>query len=375
MKNKKLLSVLILVTFISITLTFLPSCNKEEQQIQGKKIIKLGAILPLTGDAATYGKNCQKGMIVASIIYGIDITFEDSALDPKKAINALNKLVNINKVDAVLGDMFSSTTLAFAPQAERKNIIVLSPTAGSEEVPKTGKFIFSLYPSAFVEGAYMADKLIEMKEDFAVGIIHTQEQVYTDIAKGFVDELKSKIKKDVVFVEAIQPNLRVYKDIISKYMKTTDVDTVYLSGDKIMVCNFIKQSKQMEWSVSFFSQSTLYDQSLIDQFGAYLGDVIFTGPYFDVNNKDEITKKFIMNFKDQFKNDPDVWAAYGFDSVLTVYEAFTKCGNCDNLKISDTLRNLNIIGTTGQIRFNQYGGAIRTFKLFSFKDGKIAETY
>jgi branched-chain amino acid transport system substrate-binding protein len=94
-----------ILTIISIIMAsliiFSIGCsNKEEKEI------KIGAILPLTGDNASYGIALKKGMDLAideineKRINGkkLDVVFEDSQSDPQKAVNAFNKLVNADKV-------------------------------------------------------------------------------------------------------------------------------------------------------------------------------------------------------------------------------------------------------------------------------------
>src|SRR6266568_1649198 len=101
-----------------VMLVVIGGCSKRGAEDAG---IKLGVLLPLTGEAASFGQDCQKGIQLAleeaNLEKGKPITafFEDSKADPKTAVAAFNKLVGVNKVTAVIGDMFSSTTLAVAP--------------------------------------------------------------------------------------------------------------------------------------------------------------------------------------------------------------------------------------------------------------------
>jgi len=361
----------VIIAFMAIMAVTISGCTKVQEK--ESEVIKIGAILPLTGDAATYGENCKKGMQVASEQFKIPVIYEDSAVNAKKAVSAFNKLTNIDKVRIVAGDMFSSTTLAFAPIAQDNDVLVISPTSGAEDVPKTGDFIFSLYPSGIVEGSYMAKRYAEMKTGVKlnIGIIHTQEQVYTDIAKGFQDTIGTMENVSIVFVESIPPAKKDFKDIISKYMRQKEVTTVYLSADKITVSNIIKQAKQFKWAVQFLSQSTLYDKSLLDNYGKYLNKIIFTGPYFDINDKDELTKSFVSSYRSKYASDPDVWAAYGYDTILTISKTLDSCQKCNNKALADTLRKLNSMGVTGAIKFNYFGGAIRSFKLFTVSGNKF----
>src|ERR1017187_10767635 len=69
--------------------------------------LKIGVILPLTGDAASYGVDCRRGieMEVDNIRkqqeHEIDVDFEDSKADPATAVAAFNKLANVDRAKAV----------------------------------------------------------------------------------------------------------------------------------------------------------------------------------------------------------------------------------------------------------------------------------
>ena len=129
--------------------------------------IKIGHIAPLTGDAAIYGEWETQGidLAVAEInakggINGNQLTVihEDDQLDPTSATNALNKLITVDKVPAVIGETSSTGTLALAPIAERNKVVLLSDGAASIKVSGSGEYIFRIYPSNALE----AQKLVEI---------------------------------------------------------------------------------------------------------------------------------------------------------------------------------------------------------------------
>src|SRR3972149_8364316 len=90
--------------------------------------LKIGAILPLSGDAASWGEAGKEGIELAidevngkGGINGkkVAIIYEDTQAQPEKGASAMLKLTSIDKVPAVIGDIVSATTLAAAPIAEK----------------------------------------------------------------------------------------------------------------------------------------------------------------------------------------------------------------------------------------------------------------
>ena len=131
-----------------------------------EKVVKIGAILPLTGDAAKYGESAKEGIELAikeinaeGGVKGhkIEIIYEDSQGLPTTGVSAFQKLITSNRVPAVIGGLFSSVTLAIAPIANREHVVVLSPTSSAPAITKAGDYIFRNCASDIFEGKIMAE--------------------------------------------------------------------------------------------------------------------------------------------------------------------------------------------------------------------------
>lgn len=363
-------------TFLNLVLiaglAILPSACSRGKGKEENKSVKIGAILPLTGDAATYGTSCKRGMQVASSMFSVQVVIEDSAADPKRAISAYRKLVDVEGVSVVLGDMFSAPTLAFAPLAQTRGVLVISPTSGAEAVPRVGSCIFSLYPTAQQEGAFMARYLVSKSPGGGtVGVVASQEEVYRGLAEGFTTAIRESPNWKVDFVELFAPDTRDFRNIVAKFAHPGSADAIYAAGSKAFVANLIKQSKQLGFSGDFFSQSTLFDPSLVNEFGQYLNGVLFSGPFFDPTANIEPTKSFVTSYRAAYNDEPDVWAAYGYDAVLVAQKAWEACRDCDGRALAARVAQLSLQGVTGPIRFDEQGGAIRSFGIFTFRDGVL----
>ena len=91
--------------------------------------VRVGVILPLSGDATFWGDNCRKGIELAQKELGdrakrIELFFEDERCDPKQAVSAFQKLTDLHKASVILGPVCSSSSAAVAPLAERKSVTV-----------------------------------------------------------------------------------------------------------------------------------------------------------------------------------------------------------------------------------------------------------
>lgn len=186
----------------SASATETPADTEEavEATIAAKgETVKIGGILPLTGDGAAYGVPLQK---VAQIAIdkvnsegGIQLEFiwEDGKCNGQDGSAAAQKLIDIDKVQIIYGGFCSSETLGAAPIAEQAGIVMLSPGSSSPDITNAGDFIFRNYPSDSSQGVIMAGIATELGLK-KVGML-TEENDYTvGIEKVFKEAFEVKTK-------------------------------------------------------------------------------------------------------------------------------------------------------------------------------------
>ena len=100
--------------------------------------IKIGVVLPLSGALSGYGQPSQKGLDIIQAITPtlkngdtIKLIVIDDKSDKVEAANAMQRLVSSDKVDAVIGEVTSSNTLAMTKIAERRWSPPPPPTTAS----------------------------------------------------------------------------------------------------------------------------------------------------------------------------------------------------------------------------------------------------
>lgn len=115
------------------------------------KDIVIGHIAPMTGDAAVYGEWEKEGIDLAleeinksGGIGGklIRVIHEDDQADPTNGINAINKLILVDRVQAIIGAAASSVTLAIAPIAEKNRVVLMSAVSAADKISDAGDYIF-----------------------------------------------------------------------------------------------------------------------------------------------------------------------------------------------------------------------------------------
>ncbi len=349
--SKKIWVGIVVVVLITITLFIIKNDKQHED------FIKIGAILPLSGDAATYGKALQKGMELAVIEINsggavldkpIAIVYEDSGADPKTAVSAINKLINADKVPLIIGDMFSSTTLAIAPIAQKNKVVLISPTASAQAIPAVGDHIFTIYPSDAYDGEFIGEHLVQLwPEVKRVAVVFAQAEAMITCKEAF--KLAAKQKVQIVTEEAIPPESRDLSLLILNLIKSKP-DVVFVAAHMPETTILIRQARERGMQSRFIGISTCYDPQIFELGGNVIDGLLFSAPYFDAESQSSKVTVFVTDFEERYNEKPNVWAAYGSDVVTIVSAAFSKASS--GIPLRDAIADTHDFdGLTGNTTF------------------------
>lgn len=149
--NKKSIWAAIAVILIVLVIWGTKNSSKNQSQDAGEPI-KIGVIYGFTGSAATWADMGKKAVDLAvkevNTDGGIDgrklqVIYEDSQANPAKDVSAFNKLVLTDKVNIVMGDVWSFITNPMIPLADQQKVMLISPTVMDASVEKSSPYFYT----------------------------------------------------------------------------------------------------------------------------------------------------------------------------------------------------------------------------------------
>ncbi len=228
-KNGLIWGIIIVVVIIIIAVVAKGGGSKNDT-------IRVGIIAPLTGTASAYGiegsnsvKLALDEINAAGGINGkkIEYTLEDGKCDTKAALDAWNKLVSIDKVQAVFGGHCSTESIAIAPLSAKDKVPVFAVFATAPTMANEGEWFFrhvstnAFYATALADQAYARGyrktALITEQKDFPIS--------YSD---AYIAEFK-KLGGQVVLDERFAPGTTDYRSMALK-LKNLGYDSVFISA-------------------------------------------------------------------------------------------------------------------------------------------------
>lgn len=373
MKNKKhKILVLFLILQLCFFLGFIACKNKNHQEI------KIGAILPLTGDAAAWGEKGKKGIDLAvdqiNEHGGIDgkqlkVIYEDTQALPRLGVTAVTKLVNVDKVPVVIGDIVSATTLAAAPVAEKNQVVLLAPTASAPAITDAGDYIFRIWPSDLVEGKAMA-KFAAENDYKEIGILYIQNDYGIGLKNAFSDtytQMGGKVVADVAYKQ----DETDFRSHLSK-LNSNNPKAIYLISYYKDAALALKQASELGIQCQFLGATAVQDPKLIEIAGKAAEGLIYAIPSgFDPENKSAIVRNFKEAYNKKYSEDPNFVAAHCYDAVNLIAHVMRKSGITSTLIMPELAKIMGFQGVTGEITFDENGDVIKPVDIKVIKNGNF----
>jgi len=369
---KKLWIIFGAVVVVALAIMFVVTQTKREP-----KEIKIGAILPLTGDAAFYGQSIRRGIDLAveqirnkGGMQGssIMVVYEDSKAVPADGVAAFQKLIDVDRVVAIIGDAVSSVTLAFAPIAERNKVVVLSPLSSAPALTNAGDFIFRNVPSDLYGGGVAAHFAVKDEGWKKLGILYINNDFGVGLKQVF-SENAERLGSKIVASEAFEQGATDFRTQLLK-IKSTTPEAIFIVGYQ-EVPQILIQAKEMGLKIKFLGTGLLEDPNVIKVAKKAAEGIYFTQLQYDATSKDPLVIDFVGAFTKNYNSKPDIISAYGYDAMKVLAYAM-ETSNLTSDSIRDQLYKVkNFRGVTGDITFDKNGDVIQPMGIKTVKNGEF----
>ena len=374
--NKKSIITLLLVVAVAIAGYFIWKTTKSTSNNSEKYII--GCSTPLTGEGANYGRSTKEGIDLAvdelnSAKYldkPIEIVYEDDKINPNDGINAVNKLVNSNKVPVIIGPFGSSVTLAIAPIVNKAKVVSIGASATADSIADAGDYVFRITPPNSRQGADVADFCSTKLNSKKAAIIFQNNDYGTTLKSSFEKQFTQN-GGTVVFSEGVDLGIKDLRTQILK-IKGTSPDVVFFPLHVAESGLLLKQSKELGLNAKFISCDGAMVQDLLTIAGNAAEGTYYTTLALGYGVSDNDIKKFNEAFKKKYSKEPDVYAAYYYEATKIVAKAI-KEGGYDGDKIKDKLYAMSgenaYNGVTGKTSFDKNGEVNKSFYIYEVVNG------
>lgn len=348
--------------------------------------ITLGLITPETGEVAVYGLAVLNGtrlyidqLNAAGGINGkqvVLIDYDDKG-DATEAMNAYNKLVYSDEIDALLGPVTSTPTFGVAEASAYDNVPGISATATHPDVTTYGDNYFrSCFEDPFQGGTICAFAANELEAKTAA-IIYNNGDSYSI---GLKDAFTARAAEEGLNIVATESYAKDDVDFKAQLTNIVELnpDVIFLPDYYNTVYVICSQARDLGYTGTFLGVDGADGLLEIEGADANVVEGMYFPNHYSTQSDSEITQSFIQSYTETYGAAPNSFAALAYDSAMIMCDAIARAEN-DGATINgeesyqaiiDAIYETEIEGATGHITFDENGNPIKTVCIIQITGGE-----
>ena len=334
---------------------------------------RIGIILPMTGPTADYGADFNRGAVLAEEeinasggIKGrpVKLVLGDSKNQPKDGVAEFKKLVEIDKVPAIISTMTGVILPQFALSREAK-VPMIAVGAITPEIRKGGPTVFSNYPLADDEEREIAEYAIKTLGLKEAAVVYENSSYGKTLSAIFIEEFK-KAGGTIVGQEVIEKGGRDFRSQLTRIGATRApliVAYAYYAEAGLLV----RQASELGIKAQFMSHGSVQNKAFGEIAGPAANGFISGSPRWDEDAPN--VKAFIERYRKRWNREPDLYGPYFYDAVK-MYAAAIEQGGDTPEGIRNALKGLkDFPGINGVMNFGPDNVVLLPLRFVKFENG------
>lgn len=372
--------------------------------------IKIGVILPLSGEYAAQARSVLDGIIYAQKKFNasngtnVELVIKDSEGDIVKLVKSAQELAKDGYVSAIIGELEREKTVVISAVTTDFNIPIVAPTTSGNGVASLNEYTFQANCDLETRSALMARYAVQtcsLKTFATLAPADNYGKDMTDAFTAMVDQLGGKIVAQKWYYVGTEDLKRQFDSIrelgfkmmnkdslIEEYTKdmtdfqkrrfregsipVTSIDGIFIPCYSDEIDYIAPQFAFTNVRAQIFGGEYWYDEDRLRKNQKYLDGMVFSSGYFtDETNTDFI--KFRNDFRMVMKKTPDILVGYGIDAIGVILDAIKnkKTTRDDIRKHLDELDNYQ--GFRGPITFLGNKRVNSEILFLKYLDGKLKQ--
>ena len=341
--------------------------------------LKIGVVVTLSGPAAALGQQVRDGFNLAIRDLGgkmagrdVEVIVADDELKPDGAVSKVKGLLERDKVDFVVGPIFSNILQAIHKPVTDTKTFLISPNAGPSSY--AGKECSPFFYVTSYQNDQVHEILGKVAQDRGykrVYLLVPNYQAGKDSVAGFKLDYKGEIVE-----ETYMPLGTLDFQVELTKIASSKPDAVFTFMPGGMGVGLVKQYRQagLADKIPVLSAFTVDESTLPAQQDAAVG--MFGGANWAPNMDNPQNKKFVAAYEAAYNSVPGTYAMQGYDAAVLINSAVKAVeGDLSNKDaVSAALKKADFTSLRGDFKFNVNGYPIQNFyltKVAKRPDGKF----
>lgn len=341
-----------------------PLAGAQTQGVTKDEVV-IGSLLDLSGPLAGFGKQLRMGMTLRveelneqGGVHGrkMRLIVEDDGYDTRKAVLGAQKLVNQDKIFAMVGHLGTAPNMAAMPIQFEKNVINFFPiTAAREMYEPFHRLKYAFAATYYDQVRHATPILAKEKGAKKICAIYQDDEFGLEVLRGAEAGLKAA-GMEIAEKTTYKRGATDFSSQVAR-MKAASCDFVVLGTVIRETIGVIGESRKTGFNPTFLGSSAAYTE-LIHKLGGKAMDGLYATMTVQIPYLDEASQplRFWANkYKTKFNDDPSVFSVYGYLAVDTFARALDSAG--PNLTTDAFIKAMDSMSIPSDI----FGSAPQTF--------------
>jgi branched-chain amino acid transport system substrate-binding protein len=342
--------------------------------------IKIGVVETLTGDNAAYGLSIRSALqLAAEEINGrqflgasrIRLIVMDDKADKQEGISAFNKLINEEKVSAIIGPTLSSTAFAADPVAQTTGVPVLGTSNTATGITAMGNFIFrdSLLQSGVIPGtlAAVAGKFHPRR----AALLFESTNEYSKSESEVFKTALQKLGIQLVATESYSKGDSDFRTQLSK-LNARKPDLFVLSSLVGEAIPILQQAREIGITAPIVGGNGFNSPNVVAN-AKEAAEGLIVGAAWFIDSTAPKSRAFVASYRKKYGSDPDQFAAQAYDGLYIMATAIKNAGTADRAAIRDALAKVHALDCAlGSFSFDENRDPVHPSVTLTVRSGRFA---
>lgn len=333
---------------LSLCCLLLISCSKKPDNK-----VNILVPIPLTGEAASYGKIIREGIEIGlqeladdPVRDKINIIYRDSKLSISEIVNIFHQ-ETMRKSISVIMPASTGECMALAPLCNKNKIVLLPPLADGDELTKGNDYVFRVSPASSFQGKALAD-VVTKDGHKKTAIIYLQDAWGTGLNKAF-GRTYTAGGGELSVSEGIQPGQKDFRTVLS-HVENSGAEALVMFIHPAETGALLKQIREMNIKLALYGGDTFSNKTIYKEYADLAQGVVFTLP---ANPENDAYKNFSKRYKELFGTAADINAAASRDALLLIVNAIKQgCSSGEQIHSFFTSSKNYFSGAAGVIEWD-----------------------
>jgi branched-chain amino acid transport system substrate-binding protein len=349
----------------------------------GGDVIKVGVFEPLTGANAAGGALEVEGIRLANELnptvevggktYKVELVIADNRSDKVEAANAMQRLVDRDKVNVVLGSWGSSLSMS-GGEVSRGKVPAIGLSCTNPLVTAGNDWYFRVCFIDPFQGTVMASYAFnDLRARTAVIVQEISNDYSVGLAKFFVDTFVKLTGNPNAILATVNYNTGD-QDFSAQLttIRARNPDVIFAPGNYTESALVIKQARELGITTPIIGGDTWETPEFIDVGGDRVNGSVFSTFFAAEFAGSPQAKRFLDEYAKRYNKEPAAVTALGYDGYLVALDAIKRAGSTDPARIRDAIaRTSGFVGATGTTTLDANGDATKSAYIKGVEGGRF----